>query len=111
MTRCIDREVKQKIGFERIGVVIAIVIATNCNHQANQEPEITESQRDFQREFQRRESTKLMPPGQHSMKVPLGTQIGDTITCYDGLWISEWGCQRMAAVLKMLEEQKEEPNN
>lgn len=88
-----------------IAVVIAIVLATNCNQQLNQKPEIT----NVQREVQRRENTKLMPTNQHSMKVPLGTQIGDTITCYDGLWISEWGCTQMAAVLKAAEKQKEVP--
>ena len=89
-----------------IAVVLIIIIGTNCNQRLSHKPAITEDHLKYQREVERRKNTKLMPPNQHSMKVPLGTQIGDTITCYDGLWISEWGCQRMAAILKAVEKTK-----
>ena len=71
-----------------IAVVVMIILASNCNQQVSSGPEISESQR--------RENTKLMPPGRHFMFVPLGTQIGDTVTYYEGMWMSQWGCTRIA---------------
>ena len=35
-----------------------------------------------------------------------GTQIGDTITCYDGIWLSEKACTNLAAAIKIAEQIK-----
>ena len=82
-------------------VAVAIfmtIYGLSCSPQFNEKPEITEAQR--------RANTKLMPTNQHSMKVPIGTQIGDTITCYDGIWLSEKACTNLAAAIKIAEQIK-----
>lgn len=87
-------------------VVISILITTNCRQQ-HEIKAVEEKTKPIAIEISgrlKREDVKLMQPGCHSMKVPMGTLVGDTVTYENGLWISDKTCMRIAGVLKMFDE-------
>ena len=81
-------------------IVFISIITINCRIEPPNKINICE--------VPEREKIKLMPLSQHWMKVPIGTQIGNTITAHDGYWMSEQAIGRMAFMVMKAEKAKKE---
>ena len=103
MDKRMERDLRRRIVISLVVIHVIIFISTigiSCRIEPPAKIDI--------HELPEREEIKLMPLSQHSMKVPVGTMIGDTITAHDGYWLSEQAIGRMAFMVMMAEKAKKE---